>query len=182
MEKPQWVRRASALVVDSPHMRLRVDELELPNGTIVPDYYVRESHGFVIAFPVTAGGQIVLVRQYRYGSDALHLELPAGGLHEGEDPLACARRELLEETGFEAARWTFVGSYYAEPVRATARAYIFLAQDARKVREPALDPTEAMEVELASFRQFRAMLSDGRIDASHVLVAGYRALDALGKL
>jgi ADP-ribose pyrophosphatase len=135
-----------------------------------------------VAFPVTTDGYVVLVRQYRYGSDAIHVELPAGGLHEGEDPRACAQRELLEETGYEAARWVFVGSYYAEPVRATARAHIFLALDAQKVGEPALDPTEVMEVELATFEEFRAMLADGRIDAGHVLVAGYRALDALGKL
>ena len=177
-----WRRRASSFIVDSPHLRLRVDEVELPNGTVVPNYYVRESHGFVIAFPVTSDGRIVLVRQYRYGSDAIHLELPAGTLDPDEDPLACARRELLEETGYEAARWTFVTGYYAEPVRANAKARIYLALDARKVAEPALDPTEAMEVELATFDDFRAMLTDGRIDSGHTLVAGYRALDALEKL
>jgi ADP-ribose pyrophosphatase len=182
MQKPLWRRRASTLVADSPHMRLRVDELELPDGTLVPDYYVRESHGFVIALPLTDDGHVVLVRQYRYGSDAIHLELPAGGLHEGEDPLACARRELLEETGYEAAQWTFAGAYYAEPVRATAKAYMFLATGARKIGEPSPDPTEFIEVELATVGEFRAMLADGRIDAGHVLVTGYRILDLLGKL
>jgi 8-oxo-dGTP pyrophosphatase MutT (NUDIX family) len=182
MEKPVWRRRASAFIVDSPHLRLRVDEVELPDGTIVPNYYVRESRGFVIAFPVTADERIVLVRQYRYGSDAIHLELPAGTLDPDEDPLGCAQRELLEETGYAADRWTLVGSYYAEPVRANAKARIFLALDARKVREPALDPTEVMEVELADFAEFRRMLRDGRIDSGHTLVAGYRALDALDRL
>ncbi len=182
MQKPLWRRRASTLVADSPHMRLRVDELELPDGTIVPDYYVRESHGFVVVLPLTADGRVVLVRQYRYGSDAIHLELPAGGLHAGEDPLACAQRELLEETGYEAARWTFVGAYYAEPVRASAKAHMFLATDARKVREPAPDPTEVMEVEIATLEAFRSMLTDGSIDAGHVLVTGYRVLDVLDKL
>jgi ADP-ribose diphosphatase len=182
MEKPQWRRRASTFVVDSPHMRLRVDELELPDGTIVADYYVRESEGFVVVFPVTAGDRIVMVRQYRYGSDAIHLELPAGGLDAGEDPRVCAARELLEETGYEASRWIFVDAYYAEPVRATSRARIFLALDAHKTREPAPDPTEVLEVELVAFERFRTMLADGTIDAGHVLVAGYRALDYLNRL
>lgn len=163
-------------------MRLRVDELELPNGTIVPDYYVRESHGFVMAFPVTPDERIVLVRQYRYGTDAIHLELPAGTLDDCEDPLDCARRELLEETGYEASHWEYVGSYYPEPARATSKARIFLATGAREVGEPELDPTEVMEVELATFGEFRAMLADGRIDAGHAIVAGYRCLDKLGKL
>jgi ADP-ribose pyrophosphatase len=182
MEKPVWRRRASNLVVDSPYMRLRVDELELPDGTIVPQYYVRESEGFVIIFPVTKDGRIVLERQYRYGSDTIHLELPAGGLGEREDPLACAKRELLEETGYEAARWELVGSYYAEPVRASVKAHVFLAADAEKTREPHPDPTEVMEVELATFGEFRANLRDGTIDVSHVLIAGYWALDYLGGL
>ncbi|HEY1654909.1 MAG TPA: NUDIX hydrolase [Candidatus Tumulicola sp.] len=182
MKKPRWRRRASTFLVDSPHLRLRVDELELPDGTIVPDYYVRESDGFVVVFPLTADDRIVMVRQYRYGSDAIHLELPAGGLHAGEDPRECAARELLEETGYEATGWEFAGSYYAEPVRATAQARIFLATGARKTREPQPDTTEVLEVELATFDEFRSMLSDGRIDAGHVLVAGYRVLDILGRL
>jgi len=182
MEKPSWRRRSTALVVNSAHLRLRVDELELPDGTIVPDYFVRESYGFVMAFPVTPDERIVLVRQYRYGTDEIHLEVPAGTLDAGEDPLDCARRELLEETGYEAAEWRFLGTYYPEPARATSLARIFLATGAHKVCEPHLDPTEVLEVELATFADFRAMLRDGRIDAGHALIAGYRALDALGKL
>ena len=96
--------------------------------------------------------------------------------------LDCARRELLEETGYEAQHWSFLGTYYPEPARATSLARIFLATDARKVCEPDLDPTEVIDVELATFAEFRTMLRDGRVDAGHALVAGYRALDALGKL
>ena len=182
MEKPRWRRRASAFVVDSPHLRLRVDELELPDGTIVPDYYVRESAGFVVVFPVTDDGHIVMVRQYRYGSDAIHLELPAGGLTTAKTRRAVRARELLEETGYEAQGLELVATYFAEPVRATSQARIFLATGARKTREPDLDPTEVIEVELVDFDVFRAMLRDGRIDAGHVLTAGYRVLDFLGKL
>ena len=182
MEKPRWRRRSSSLLVNSTHLRLRVDELELPDGTVVPDYYVRESAGFVIVFPLTHDERVVLVRQYRYGSDAIHLELPAGGLHEGEDPAECAARELIEETGYAAPQLEFVASYYAEPVRATSLARIFLARDARQVAQPRPDPTEVIEVELATIAEFRAMLADGRIDAGHVLNAGYRVLDHLGLL
>lgn len=163
-------------------MRLRVDELELPGGTVIADYYVRESHGFVIAFAVTPDERIVLVRQYRYGSDAIHLEVPAGTLGEGEDVLDCARRELREETGYEAAHWEYVGSYFPEPARATSLARIFLATGARCVTHPQLDPTEVLEVELATFDEFRAMLAEGTVDAGLAIVAGYRCLDKLGKL
>ena len=182
MEKPQWRRLSSSYVVQSPFMRLRVDEVELPDGTLIPNYYVRESPGFVIVFAVTEHDRILAVRQYRYGSDEIHLELPAGMLDDGEDPLACAQRELAEETGYVSADWEFVAAYFVEPVRSMAKAHVFVAYGARKAREPQLDATEALELELPSFEDFRKMLADGRIDHGHTIAGGYRVLDYLGRL
>lgn len=182
MKKPHWRRRSSSYVVDSPFMRLRVDEVELPNGTIVPNYYVRESAGFAVAFAVTPADEIVLVRQYRYGSDAIHLELPAGLLDENESPLACAERELGEETGYEGQRWQNIATFYPEPVRSSAKAHVFFAADATKTRDPNPDPTEQLQTELATFDEFRQMLGDGRIDTGFVIAAGYRVLDYLRRL
>jgi len=179
MEKPRWRVRSSSYVVDSPYMRLRADELELPDGTIVPNYYVRESFGFVTILALTQDRQVVLVRQYRYGSDSIHLELPAGMLIEGEDPRECALRELAEETGYEVARCEPAAVYLPEPVRSTARAYVFVGFDARRTREPQLDVTEHLQAELASLPRFREMLADGTIDAGASIAAGYRALDYL---
>jgi ADP-ribose pyrophosphatase len=182
MEKPAWRRRASRYLVDSPYMRLRVDELVLADGTIIPDYYVREWTGFVTIAALTDDELVVLVRQYRYGADAIHLELPAGMLLEGEAPRDCALRELAEETGYEVARCELVARYYAEPVRSTAQAYVFVAFGARKTREPKLDPGEHLQTELVPLTAFRALLRDGTIDAGASIAAGYRALDYLERL
>lgn len=182
MEKPAWRLRASQYVVDSPFMRLRADEVELPNGTIVPNYYVRESRGFVTIAALTPGERLVLVRQYRYGSDSIHLELPAGMLLDEEEPAVCARRELAEETGYEAESCDLVGEYFPEPVRSNARAYIYIGRGARRTGEPAPDPTEHIEVELATLQAFRSMLADGRMDTGAGIAAGYLVLDRLGKL
>lgn len=179
MEKPLWRRRSSSYVVDSPYMRLRVDEVELPNGTIVPDYYVRESRGFVTMVALTPHQQVVLVRQYRYGADSMHLELPAGMLADDEVPQDCALRELAEETGYEVTSSVLAAEYLPEPVRSTARAYVYIGANAHKTREPNLDPTEHLQVELVSLQGFRAMLADGTIDAGASIAAGYRALDYL---
>jgi ADP-ribose pyrophosphatase len=182
MKKPHWRVRGSSYVVDSPYMRLRVDEVELPDGTIVPNYYVRESFGFVTILALTPARQVVLVRQYRYGADSIHLELPAGMLIEGEAPQECALRELAEETGYEVARSVLAATYLPEPVRSTARAYVYIGFDARKTREPQPDATEHLEVELATLASLRAMLADGTIDAGASIAAGYRALDYLALL
>ena len=182
MEKPQWRVRSSSYVVNSPYMRLRADEVELPDGTIVSDYYVRESYGFATILALTADRHVVLVRQYRYGADSIHLELPAGMLMDAEDPQACALRELTEETGYEVARSEPAAEYLPEPVRSTARAYVYIGYDARKTREPQLDATEHLVVELATLSRFREMLADGTIDSGASIAAGYRALDYLGVL
>jgi ADP-ribose pyrophosphatase len=182
MEKPGWRLRGSQYIVDSPYMRLRVDEVELPDGTIVPNYYVRESRGFVAVVALTGDDHVVLVRQYRYGSDSIHLELPAGMLLDDEDPRQCALRELAEETGYDVERCDLVAEFYPEPVRSTASAYVYIAAGARKVRPPRLDPTEHLEVELAPVSEFRAMLADGRIDTGAAIAAGYLALDRLARL
>lgn len=179
MEKPHWRRIASSYVIDSHFLRIRKDTLELPNGTTIPDYYVRESPGFVMLFPVTEDERVVLVRQYRYGADSIGLEVPAGMLEPGEDPADCARRELLEETGYTAARLELLGSYAAEPVRSNARAYLFIATGARCESAPCPEPTEHIEVELTTFAELRDMLRDGRIDNLASLAACYRALEYL---
>ena len=182
MEKPEWRRRASSYVVDSPYMRLRIDEIELPDGTIVPEYYVRESRGFVTIMALTGADEVVLVRQYRYGSDSIHLELPSGMLAEGEAPSVCALRELVEETGYEVERCDLAGIYLPEAVRSPARAFVYVATGARKTGNQKLDATEHIEVELAPLGTFRAMLQDGTIDAGGSIVAGYRGLEYLNLL
>ncbi len=179
MEKPAWKLRRSSYVVETPFMRLRKDEVELPDGTVIPDYFVRESDGFVVIFALTPEGRVLLGREYRYGCDAIGLELPAGNISPGEDPAACARRELREETGYEAASIEAIGSWYAEPVRSSARAHAFLARGAVKAGAQILDATEHIEVLDVSVDELREMLRDGRIHSLSAIAVAYRALDAL---
>ena len=75
--------------------------------------------------------QVALVRQYRHAVKRYLLELPAGGLEPGEQPLATAQRELREEVGLEAARWTALGYFFSSPGFANELLHVFLAEDLR---------------------------------------------------
>ncbi len=179
MEKPHWPLRASSYVLDSPYMRVRRDEIELPSGSVVP-YYVRESHGFVILFALTPEREVVLVRQYRYGNDTIALELPAGSLEAGEEPLACARRELREETGYEAPRWEPLVRAAAEPVRSNAVMHAFIARDAVRTAEQHLDPTEVIEPCTVTLDELKRMLRTGELGSVACIATVYAALDRIG--
>lgn len=179
MEKPHWRVLSTSYVLTSPHFRLRRDELELPSGAIIPDYYVREAEGFVIVLALTAASEAVIIDQYRYGADSIITELPAGTLDPGEDPLLCAQRELLEETGYSAPRWELIMSVPAEPVRTNSIMHCYLARDAVLTGKQSLDITEAIDVKLCSIAELRTLLQTGKMQSSASVAAAYAALDKL---
>ncbi len=110
---------------------LIVDEIEYPSG----NRSVREvaAHpGGAVILPLLPGNQIILVRQFRYPLRQFILELPAGKLNPGEDPEACAHRELGEETGYTAGQMQLLTSIYTTPGFCNERLHIFLATDLKK--------------------------------------------------
>lgn len=180
MKLPNWRVTASSYVIDTPHLRLRKDTIELPDGTIVNDYFVRESRGFVVIFALTDDDRVVLVRQYKHGAGRILLELPAGAIDPGEEPRQTALRELAEETGYEAGSMELLRSFVTDPTNADTIAYLFLARGARKTREQDLDVTEDIQVELASVPQLRELVRDGSINVMPQVAAIYTALDRTG--
>lgn len=169
MEKSPWRVTASSYVVDTHFLRLRKDRIELPDGTVIDDYYVRESRGFVVIFALAEDGRVVLVRQYKHGIAQVLLELPAGAIDPGEQPLQTAMRELEEETGYTAPSLELVRSFVVDPTNSDTIAHLFLARDARKTAEQNLDVTENIEVQLVSLEELRNFVRDGTIDSvAHV--------------
>jgi len=179
-----WLVVASQIVIETPHLRLRRDEIELPDGTRIGNYYVRESRGFSVVFAVTADERVVLVRQYKHGVAERVLELPAGAIDPGETAQACARRELAEETGYVAdpPELELLGNFIFDPTSSTTRYHLFLARDARPLLAQSLDQTEQIEVELATFDELRRFVRDGTIDVGPHVASIYFALDKLGRL
>ena len=177
MEIPNWRVRGSTYVVDSPFLRLRKDSLELPDGTLIDDYYVREGRGFSIIFALTEDHRVVLVRQFKYAVGRIMLELPAGLIDEGEDARDAAVRELAEETGYHAQSMEPVHSLCAEPSNSQTSMHIFLARGARRQVRQRLDVTEEIEVELATVQEVRTLVARGDIDSTAQVAAIYYVLE-----
>jgi ADP-ribose pyrophosphatase len=110
---------------------VRVDEIEVEPGRV----YRRDvvSHpGAVVILPVDDKGRLLWITQYRYAAGKTLLELPAGTLEVGEEPLACARREIVEEVGFAAGELTPLGGFYSAPGFCSEYLYAFLATGLRE--------------------------------------------------
>jgi len=176
----KWRVLGSEYRVDTKFLRLRADRIELPDGTVVDEYFVRESRGFSVILALTADGLVPLVRQYKHGVGEIVVELPAGMIDPGEEPDACAARELAEETGYTGTAPEHVRTLYADPTNATTAMHLYVVRDARRTREPELDVTEAIDVELVTPAELRAMAYDGRIAAASQVAAVLLGLAHVG--
>ncbi|MCL1832295.1 MAG: NUDIX hydrolase [Oscillospiraceae bacterium] len=108
-------------------LRLRKDEVELINDNKAVREVVEHSGG-VCVLPLTECDQVVLVKQFRYPFEKVLLEIPAGKLELGESPLECGKRELYEETGFNAKTFDFLGKLYPTPAYCTEVIHMYLAR------------------------------------------------------
>ncbi|HEY9180036.1 MAG TPA: NUDIX hydrolase [Candidatus Baltobacteraceae bacterium] len=182
MDEPGWQVTASSYALESPYLRIRRDRIVLPDGSVINDYYVRESRGYVIVFALTADRNVVLVRQYKHGIGKVLLELVAGAIDEGEEPQQTALRELAEETGYSAAAVEHVASFVTDPTNADTVAHLFFARDAYRSGEQKLDPTENIRVELAPASGLRKLIRSGEIDSLPHVGAIYYLCDRLPEL
>ena len=142
-------------------LNLRKDEVRLSNGHVTHREIV-EHHGAICVVPVANDGRIMMVRQFRKPAEQALLELPAGSLEKGEDPLDCAHRELFEECGLKAARMTPLFQCYLAPGYSSEYMYGFLAQDMeREKAQPEED--EILDLESYTLHELLPMITDGRI-------------------
>jgi ADP-ribose pyrophosphatase len=123
--------------------------------------------------PLLDDGRVVLIRQYRPIVGAVIWEVPAGTIEDGESPEACARRELVEEAGYEAGRLESLGEALADPGLTDERIFLFVARDLRPVAR-GLDADEHIEVEVASLAEAYRMADAGEILDAGSLVALFR--------
>ncbi len=146
-----------------------VNRLRLPNG-VEGEWECIRHPGGAVAVPLTADGQLVLVRQYRFAVQGRLLEFPAGTVEVGETPATTVKREIQEETGYRAHRWQPLGQFYLAPGYSDEIIYAFLAQDLEKLKvPPAGDDDEDIEVVHMTPRALEDAIREGiPVDAKSI--------------
>ncbi len=135
--------------------------VELPDGRIIADWPWIITPDYINVTAVTEEGLFLCFRQTKYCVDGVSLAVVGGYLEPGEDPLAAAKRELREETGYEAAEWLALGRFPVDGNRGAGVAYPFLATGARRVAEIDADDLEEQELLLLSRAEIEAALDAG---------------------
>ncbi|MGH2592981.1 MAG: NUDIX hydrolase [Anaerolineae bacterium] len=158
---------ATRRVYEGRVVNLRVDDVRTPGGLEVVREVV-EHRGAVALVALDENDRVLLVKQYRYATGSETTEIPAGTLEPGEEPAACAARELTEETGYSAARFKRIGGIYPSPGFCTEYIHFFVATGlAHGAARPEAD--EQIEAELVPWAEALRRVRDGEIhDAKSV--------------
>jgi len=158
----------SVQVLDGRLLKVYRDRVGLPNGHESSREYIRHP-GAAVIIPLFANGDILLERQHRYPLHRDFLELPAGKFDPHEADLACAQRELIEETGYAAERWDYLTTLYPCIGYSDERLVFYLARDLKEVGA-ALDEDEFLEILRVPMTEALAMIKDGRIDEAKTVM------------
>ncbi|MDH3379760.1 MAG: NUDIX hydrolase [Gammaproteobacteria bacterium] len=170
-----WERVKSEGGPELPLFRVRFDFMRHPQRAQTFKRLVLEAEDWVNVVALTSDGRSVMVEQYRFGIGELTLEPTAGMVSAGEEPLAAAKRELLEETGYGGGQWHYLGAVQPNPATQNNLCHHWLAQDVVAVQPPAPEDGEAIRVHLMTLEELRGAIAAGRL--RHTL-----ALSALSRV
>lgn len=158
-ENRRWEVLESEYIARKPWFTVRHERLRLPDGRIVPDYYVMEYPDWVNVIAVTRDGRFVFVTQYRHGLGDTRYEIVAGVSEPTDGSMeAAARRELLEETGYGGGEWRRLMTLSANPATQNNLTYCFVATGVEPLADQRLDATEDLRVHLLTLDQVRELL------------------------
>ena len=167
-----WETVAEKIVADCRVFRVNRKTCRHPHRATTNDFFVLESSDWVNVVAVTAAGAIVLVRQFRFGTEGLSLEVPGGVMEPGEDPVEGARRELEEETGFIGGTARMLGRVHPNPAIQGNSCHLIVIEGVERASQIAWDEHEEIEVVVVPAADVFAAVHAGEV--THAL-----ALNAL---
>ncbi len=169
-----WNTLRSKLIGDFRIFKLRSDVKISPRTGQEHDFYVLDSVHWVNVIAITPDLQLVMVEQYRHGSNTIELEIPGGMMDAHEaDPVATAVRELREETGYEGTNARLLGKIYSNPAILSNTTYTVLIENCRLQHGVEFDHGEDLETRLVPVAEIPKLVADEKIGHSLVVVALY---------
>jgi len=161
MSKLKETQKSSEKIFSGKLIDLYFDHVELPNGKSSTREWINHP-GAVCIIPILPDGNLCLIRQYRYGPRDEFIEIPAGKLDAGEDPLVCAKRELKEEIGYIAGKFTFLTNIYPAIGFSNEKMWMYLAEDLQ-LSNQSLDQDEFLELLPLSLVEAIDLINQGKI-------------------
>ena len=160
-----------------PWIHLFRQTVKLPDGRIVDDYHRIQLPEFVAIVARTTAGKILVERQYKHGIGHVTLTVPAGATSPGEDALAAAKRELMEETGYISDEWQLLGRFPANGSYGCGAMSLCVASNVQKASEPKSGDLEEMEILALTPEELFASIRNGRMSALGSVTAVALALN-----
>lgn len=156
---------------DTKFLKVHEETVELPDGTIIDDYTLVEKPSVVMVVAVDCEDRLVVLHEYKHGARKYLYTLPAGHIKKGESPEDAARRELLEETGYEAKDVRLVGTLYDYPSKDLHTVSVVLATDIEQKQDASLENTESLSFQLISIPQVLTDITSGVWQSSSAIAA-----------
>jgi ADP-ribose pyrophosphatase len=169
-----WKRIESEEIADCRVFKVRREHSENSETGARADFFVVENPDWVNVIALTTDEKVILIEQFRHGTQEVTLEIPGGMVDEDEDPENCAARELLEETGYAAGEMIYLGKSRPNPAIQSNRIYHFLAKNCEKFRETKFDEHEDIETKLVRLDEIERLIETEAITHSLVLAGFYR--------
>lgn len=171
MASNKWQKVKSDVIIEHQYYNVRHDYLVNPRNQKEVKVTVFDTDDAANIVAITKDLKMVLVHQYRFGTNSWILECPGGFIDEGENQQAAAQRELLEETGYGGGNWQYLGNIPNNPAFMSAYIHHWLATDVELLDQQDLDEAEDMEVRLVEVEEVKQMLFNGRINHPHAVSA-----------
>ena len=177
-----WKTIKSETVIEDYHVTVKKNEVQLSDGAVIDDFYTVTIPDAAMVAAITPEGRILLKTEFRYAIGEEVIECPAGMFEQNEaDPLTVAKRELLEETGYESSDWTYLGSTLESTSKLTNRMHLFLFFYCVQTCGQHLDANEHLTVTEVYLDTAVGMVMNGSINANSTAHLILKVARMLGK-
>lgn len=166
-----WKSKSSKQIADCRVFKVRQDFCERQSDSKKSDFFVIEAPSWINIIALTKDEDVVLIEQFRHGTEEITLEIPSGMIDEGEEPMATARRELLEETGFSSENIVLIGKSNPNPAIQNNEMFHYLAVDCEKNGETSFDEHESIVTKMFPLGEIDKLIENEKFTHSLAIAA-----------